>query len=166
MQLSVGSPTITQPSPTTALSAIALKALAPCEPVSSPARSRRAKSLQPFDSRILQASYMANICPFASHAPLPLMMSPSLTGGIYGGTVSRCEQKTTFGVPQEIMRFHVPSPTSNFSTRLPSPANLPARKSANPPSLPEVESTFSISKNSSKSIIRIIQHTLLHYLQI
>ena len=148
MQLSVGSPTISHSAP----GCCSLNAFAPNEPVSSPARSRRPNPSYPFFSNALQASYMANICPFASHEPLPWTISPSTTGGIYGGTVSRWLQNTICGFPQLKSRFTVPSPTSNFSTLQRPVCSLSARKSANPASFPEVESKFNISRKSSVSI--------------
>ena len=69
---------------------------------------------------------------------------------IYGGTVSKCVQKMTCGVPQLKSRFSgIGNPsgresaivsTGNLSRRHFEVRSLSARNAANSPSLPEVES--------------------------
>ena len=86
----------------------------------------------------------------------------STEGGIYGGTVSICVQKNSFGVPQLNSRFSVPSPcgasgvtTGNLSSLFPEVRKRPARRSDRVLSLDEEESTLRISRKRSKSPVVI-----------
>ena len=88
MQLSVGSPTTRYG----ARKPVFANALAPHEPVSSPASSSMPKSVFPASASLLHASTMANTCPFASQLPRPVTVpsrrSSGNLGAMYGGTVS------------------------------------------------------------------------------
>ena len=75
---------------------------------------------------------------------------PSNVHGIYGGTVSKWEQKTTFGVPQERRRLRVPSPTS--MAFLSGASRVWRSHSATFRSFPEVESNESRVWNRFQSM--------------
>ena len=93
----------------------------------------------------------ANASGVASTCVTPLSVSFQTVGGIYGGTVSRCEQKTISGFPQDSIRFSVPSPTSYLETEHFAVGSDPARNPAKSLSFDEVESMPSICINRFKS---------------
>ena len=113
---------------------------------------------------VMRMSSVSAIFPSGRTAPALISLK---VGGMYGGTVSRWVQRHTFGIsfslqPQVQRRFCVPSPTSYLRIRgiLPdappqpdSRRNTDSINSANPLSIPLVESTDRISLN--KSVISI-----------
>ena len=77
-----------------------------------PIRANAPESPSPSESET-----SGSVIPSEAKESFEVTATPSgKVGGMYGGTVSRCEQKTILGSPQVKRRLMVPSPTSSART--------------------------------------------------